>query len=129
MVKVGFGVVVERILDLLEHVGPMTRSEIEQNLGIGKNTAGSVISRLNRASKQLPKRVYIKAYVYDHEGTRRYPRAVYALGDRADAARPKPQGKENRRRYAEKLKSVYRTNSVFNLGRSVREIREMRKAA
>lgn len=121
--------VVQGVLEQLSTAGPMTRSEIEEALGLTKNTSGSVMSRMSRASSKMPKRIYVKGYVYDHPGDRRYPRAIYALGDLPDAKKPKPKVKENRKRYDNKIRKLYQSNSVFNLGRTVRQIREMRKAA
>jgi hypothetical protein len=80
-----------QVLELLAAVGPMTRAEICRQIGRSKNDIASVVSRLNKASKARPKRVYIKDYIYEQSGERSYPRAVFDLGDLADQPHPGPQ--------------------------------------
>jgi len=130
--RIGWGVTVTRILDLLQMFGPLTRADICEHLQ-GKHDAGNVsaiLTRMRKSTPKNPKRIYIMRYIYEAEyGTRRYPRAVYALGDKPCVKKPKPQTKENRRRYRAKLKSLSTTNSVFNLGLTVRQIRETRRSA
>jgi hypothetical protein len=78
-------------------------------------TVSSIVSRMSRASARLPKRIYVSAYTYDHEGQRSYPRAIYALGDKPDAKRPVPDPNANKRRYNAKVKAKHTANFVFNL--------------
>jgi hypothetical protein len=121
---------VNAITSVLTELGPMTRNEIEAALPEGKVCISSVLSRMNRKTPQSGKRVYIKAYVYDAVDLKRYPRAVYALGDKKDAVKPKANHNENRKRYVQKKVNQYRMNNVFNLGLSQKKIREeMRLAA
>lgn len=111
------GFLVNEILRALDEAGPMTRSEICEYLGFDKNDISRVVTRLNRRTPQAGKRIYVKGYTYDHEGEKRYPRAIYALGDRQNAPKPKPadkaaMGRERRAR----RRTLRATNSVFNLG-------------
>jgi hypothetical protein len=124
-----WGSVTEEILAALQEVGPMTRKEICDHLQRNKQAIGAVVSRLSKATPQRPKRVYIQQYVYDSEGQRCYPRAVYALGDRKDATRPKRDQKAVKRRYWARQSTIMRANSVFNLGLSRTQLQAMRKAA
>jgi len=70
---------------------------------------------MTKPGRKLPKRLYIKSYVYDQEGERFYPRAVYDLGDKPDAKKPKSDKLKVKRRYIARRKMRYATNSVFNL--------------
>lgn len=106
----------------------MTRVEICKHLDKSKGCVGAVVSRLNKATKERPKRVYVTHYVYDDEGGRRYPRAVYALGDLPDKPHPKPNVKANKARYWARKVTLMKANSVFNLGLSRAALMQMRKA-
>lgn len=113
-----WGVQTQRILDLLEHQGPMTRSEACQILGIDRQSAASIFSRLMRPTKRpedRPKRIHICGYRNDEEGQRRYPRAIYAIGNKPDARRPTADPKAAKRRYWANRKGRL-LNSVFALG-------------
>lgn len=118
-----YGDVVDKIIAALEQCGPMTRTEICAEVGEDRMTISSVVSRLAKATKRKPKRVYITHYVYDMEGERRYPRAVYDLGDKEDARKPKASTKANRQRSDAKRRVINTCNSVFNLGLPRREYR------
>lgn len=100
----------------------MTRTELCHHINADRNTTAAVVSRMLRASPKHPKRVYIKAYVYDQEGERYYPRAVYDLGDKADARKPKANPMMVKRKYLERKRLRSTTNSVFNLARSTYEV-------
>lgn len=111
----------------LEQYGNQSRAELEMTAGIPKDLISAIVSRMNKRCPRAGKQIHITHYVYDAEGARRYPRAVYALGDGVDAKKPKASHKENRRRYEAKKKNMYRMNSVFNMGKSRDQIRaEMR---
>ena len=114
--RAAFGEVTANMLKALQDIGPMTCIEICRHLGLPKEKVGAILSRLKEASPQVPQRVHIKAYVYDAEGMRRYPRAVYTLGPGKHAKKPKSDIKANRRRYEDKKKR--RVNSVWMLGMS-----------
>lgn len=121
------GEVVRAILRMLDEEGPMTRAEICKRLGREKDEIAAVVTRLNKRTPVSGKRIYVKEYVYDMEGERRYPRAVYALGPLKDAPKPKPDPKEVKRRYWARAQAKLRTNSVFNLGLSRRQLMANRK--
>lgn len=122
-----WGDVTSEILRILDEIGPMTRAEICKHLGREKQDIASVVSRLNKRSPWFAKRIYIKEYVYDMEGERYYPRAVYALGDKPNKRRPKSDPKEIKRRYWARVSLKMKTNSVFNLGLSRATLRAMKK--
>lgn len=122
------GQTVADVIRLLTDFGPMTRVEICQHLGIDRRCASSIVSRMNRDSPRCPKRVYISGYTHDHEGERRYPRAIYALGNQPDVKRPKADPRAAKRRYNAKVKALNTANFVFNLGLP-RRLYENRKPA
>lgn len=112
----GRGFLVDAIVQALEDEGPMTRDELCRRLGQHRQSMSSVLSRMRRPMSSMPKRVYISHYVYDSEQGRRYPRAVYAIGDMEDAKRPGPQKKLNKKRYDTAMRNKFALNSVFNIG-------------
>lgn len=113
--KCGIG---EEMLKALEDLGPMTSVEICASVGTTKSKSGAILGRLMKASPQRPKRVYIFGWTYDAEGARRYPRPIYAVGDKKDKPMPKRCHNENQRRYRSmKSKMV---NSVFQLGTPIK---------
>lgn len=125
--KVDRGVIVKQIIRMLQDEGPMTRAEICKRLERPKEEVAAVVSRLNKRSPVAGKRIYVKEYVYDMEGERTYPRALYALGDKPNARRPKSDPKEIKRRYWVRSQLKLKANSVFNLGLSRAQLRAMRK--
>ncbi len=114
MVK--YGGLVERIEQLLRDYGPMTRSELCDHMKRDRREIASVVSRMARPTKTLPKRLYISGYVYDHDYGRRYPRAVYSLGDKPNVKAPGPQSDANKKRYNKGRRLRMTGNSVFNWG-------------
>jgi hypothetical protein len=119
-----WGAVAEQILHTLETVGPMTRVEICAHLGIDRGIGAAIANRMAKPSATKPKRVYITDYVYDQEGQRRYPRAVYAIGDKPDAKRTKSDPAANKRRYIQAKVARFKMNSVFNMGLTRRQVEE-----
>jgi hypothetical protein len=114
------GELVLGITAAIKECGPMTTAELRIHLDRGINELGSVVTRMNRASKLRPKRLQIVAYVYESEGSPRYyPRAVYALGDGPDKPKPKPDRNVVLRRYRNGRRK--RIASVFDLGLSLKE--------
>jgi hypothetical protein len=110
------GQTVQAIMDLLAELGPMTRAEIGQHLkAADTRDISPVMARMILATPRRPKRLYILGYTDDAEGQRRYPRAIYAIGDKPDAVKPKPDPKANRRRYDAKKRAIGTANFVFNL--------------
>ena len=72
--------------------GPMTKLEVMAAIGADRDRLGATLSRLSRASKKQPKRVYIVQWVSDVDVSARcYLRPVYAIGDAPDAPKPKPE--------------------------------------
>lgn len=121
---------VNAITSLLTEIGPMSRNEIETAIPEAKGSISSVLSRMKRKTPSSGKRVYVKEYVFDAVGLRRYPRAIYALGSKKDAVKPVSDPYETRRRYVKKKVTQYRMNNVFNLGLNQKKLlKEMRMAA
>lgn len=118
-----YGTIVAQMLRVLASLGPMTNSELCAELKQDKEKVGAVLNRMNKASPKMPKRVYIIRYVYDADGARRYPRAVYSIGDKQNAPKPKADVNANRRRH--RAKRALRVNSVFMLGTPRRIMREL----
>lgn len=121
------GSIVRQIMRMLDEEGPMTRAEICLRLGRVKDEIAAVVTRLNKRSPVCGKRIYIKEYVYDMEGERRYPRAVYAIGALKDAPKPKADPKEVKRQYYQRSQLKLRANSVFNLGLTRSQLRASKK--
>lgn len=106
------------MLKALAELGPMTTVEICSAIGTTKSKSGAILGRLMKASLTKPKRVYIYGWTQDAEGARRYPRPIYALGDKKDKPAPIPSKGENQRRY--KAKRAKMVNSVFQLGTPIK---------
>ena len=94
----------------------MTRVDLCRGLGKEKEHVASTISRMCRTQKTVPQRLYVSGYVFDSEveGDRRYPRALYSLGAKPNAKKPKPDDAANALRYRERNK--LQCSSIFNLG-------------
>lgn len=114
--KQGYGELVDQITKLLQEHGSLTRAELCLHLGRARDEVAAVVSRMARPGKTVPKRVRVVGYVYDQDRQRRYPRAVYALGDGPDVKKPKPDPKEVKRRYNAAKRAKRTMNFVFNLG-------------
>jgi hypothetical protein len=112
----------KQILDAVAEYGPMTTREICDLLGLDLLRSGSLVSRLAVARKSVPKRLYVERWILDAEGQKLYPRAVYALGDKPCAKRPKPDRVAVQRRYRHKLYAKYKSNSVFNLRHTLKDV-------
>lgn len=109
------------ILSMMEEVGELTAMEAAEAFGVTRHTAHSAMHRLNTPTAGGLQRAYIKRWVYEHIGSRRYPRASYAAGDKPDAPKPKPDEKRNKAVYWAKRKKriVTAAPSVFALGAQV----------
>lgn len=97
-----WGVTALRIVDKLEQLGPMTTSEIARELGVERDSMGSIITRLRKPSKRPrgPKRIHIADWRDEEDGQRTYLRAVYGAGNKKDAEKPeRKSGAERSRRY------------------------------
>lgn len=109
----------QRVIDTtatLVQFGEITAMELAEHLGITRYVAHAVLNRMNKRTKAGLKRIHIVRYIDDHDGARTYPRAVFALGDKPDAKKPKADQLAVKRRYYARLKSRTTMNSVFNLG-------------
>lgn len=114
-----YGSTVARILHALEAYGPMTRSEICFHIGMDRMNCSAVVTRLAKGGPKIPQRIYISGYTYDSEYGRRYPRAIYAVGNLPDAKKPNRQAtrRENRRRNDKRRAAHNTMNFVFNLSK------------
>lgn len=118
------GEVVRRILWALYEFGPMPSTEIYALIGMSKHDCGSILTRMAHDLPTIPKRLHICGYTKDAEGQREYPRPIYALGNRPDAAKPRPlTNKERRERYRAGKAGL--VNSVFMLGMPRKERRAL----
>lgn len=106
----------QAIREILADVGPMTSADVAAFFPLSDHK--DVSSMINRMRRAATKRVYIRGWTYDSSGTRRYPCAVYALGDKADATKPKPLTNAERcLRYRAKTgRAPGMVNSVWALG-------------
>lgn len=128
MTKAAYGETSTKILKIISEYGPMTRQEVCVHLDTNRMYVSAIITRMTKNTPVAGKRLYVDSYVYDSEGQKRYPRAVYAVGDKPDAKRPKPDHKETRRRYNANLRKRMTGNSVFNLGLTRRQYEAKRRA-
>ena len=114
-----YGSTVSDIVNVLTEHGPLTRSEICYQIGLDRMNCSAVITRMSKASVKTPKRLYISGYTHDSETGRRYPRAIYDLGDKPDAKKlnRKALRRDTRKRYDQKRAVINTTNFVFNLGK------------
>lgn len=126
--KAGYGETSTKILKIISEYGPMTRQEVCVHLDTDRMYVSAIITRMTKDTPKAGKRLYIESYVYDSEGQKRYPRAVYAAGNKPDAKRPKPDHKETRRRYLANVRKRMTGNSVFNLGLTRRQYEAKRRA-
>jgi hypothetical protein len=115
------------VIAALEDAGEMTRAEICRAMGVDRFIGSAVMSRMHKATPMIPKRIYIARWVYEDDvGGRRYPKAVFALGDKKDAPKPKPKlNKVSTAEYRDKEQK--RVNSVFMWGQSRRVRHAARK--
>lgn len=112
-----YGSIVNEVIDVLFQQGPMTRAELSQALNKHTTKISAVLHRMRKDSPAKTKRVYISGWVEEAEGQRRYPRAIYALGNKPDVGKPKSNKLAIRRRYEEGLRKRMTMNSVFNMGK------------
>ena len=118
---------VVKALEAFQEFGRMTAQEFSDWADISRYDAHAVLNRMNKRTKAGDKRIHVIDWTYGHDDARRYPRPVYALGDRIDKPKPKADVAANRRRYEQGKNKMYRMNSVFNLAMTRDKIREIRK--
>lgn len=129
------GKIITTALQLLEEVGPMTAADLHDLMPEHKRAnLNFTIKRLRTPSLTMPKRVYIKEYQREHCDQRRYPRAVYALGNKPDAKYPGPEERKVKvQRYRAKLgktTNLMQASSIFRLGLNPNQIHaDIRRSA
>lgn len=111
----GPGPIVLGIVATLTEYETMTAQDLARELDMLDRRVSSTLSRMRRVTPMCPRRVHICAWVFETEdpAERRYPRAVYALGDKPDAKKPKV----NRAAVAKKYQARNRNQvaSAFHL--------------
>jgi hypothetical protein len=121
------GEIVEQILEALNECGPMTRQEICDQIGLDRLYVSAVISRMTKATPRKPKRLYITGYQFDADGQRRYPRAIYDIGDKPNARRVRDSRADITKRYRERKRKRLTGISVFHLGLPRRKYEKLGK--
>lgn len=128
MASTNTGSHVIKVYEALQEFGKITAQEFADYADIGRYDAHAVLNRMNKRTKAGVKRIYIAGWTYDHDDARRYPRAIFMIGDKEDKLKPKPNIKENRRRSESKRNATFRMNSVFNMAMTRDKIREIRRS-
>jgi hypothetical protein len=124
---IAWGNTTDRILLLLEQE-PMTKAEICRRLELSHDRVASVLSRLSKRSKQLPKRIYISGHTRHATLGRTYIRPVYALGNKPDkVCNIKPFTLQERQARSYKKLVSMRNNSIFNQSATTRELARQRR--
>jgi hypothetical protein len=122
----GFHVI--KALEAFAEFKRITAQEFADYADIGRYDAHAVLNRMNKRTKAGEKRIHVADWTYEHDDARRYPRAVFMLGDRPDKPKPKPDIRLNRQRSAHKTAKAIRMSSVFNMGLNRDKIREIRRS-
>lgn len=101
------------ILDVIREHGPMTSTQLAEELGVSRPYARACVAYCKKQKK-----IFVLRYEREVVDGHLYPRAVYDLGNKPDARRLPPLPKHVcGKRYREK-KEV-RVASVFDLGKPV----------
>ena len=122
------GVLVTKAWEALHEFGKITAQEFADYADIGRYDAHAVLNRMAKRTKAGVKRIYVADWTHEHDDARRYPRAIYMLGDQPDKPKPKPNVRENRRRSEAQRNKILRLNSVFNMAMTRDKIRELRRS-
>ena len=128
MASTNTGSHVIKAYEALHEFGKITAQEFADYADIGRYDAHAVLNRMVKRTKAGEKRIHIADWTYDHDDARRYPRAIFMLGDKPDKRRPKPDVAANRRRSELNRTNTFRMSSVFNMGMSRDKIRELRRS-
>lgn len=101
------------ILSILEHCGPLTMRDIAEFFpDVNYRLVASFITAMRSVSV---KHLHIQSWTMEGRG-RRYPRPIYALGNKRDAPKPKrTTTSERMKKYRQSKKLPKAANSVFNL--------------
>jgi len=121
------GALINKAWEALHEFGRVTAQEFADYADIGRYDAHAALSKMNKRTKDGVKRIHVADWTYAHDDARRYPRAVFMVGDKEDKPRPKPNLKENRRRSETRRNTPFRMNSVFNMAMPRDKIRELRR--
>jgi len=121
------GMHVIKALEAFAEFNRITAQEFADYADIGRYDAHAVLNRMNKRTKAGVKRIHVADWTYEHDDARRYPRAVFMLGDKEDKKKPKPDIRENRKRSEHKRNKTFRMNSVFNMGLNRDAVRQVRK--
>lgn len=121
------GAHVIKALEAFAEFKRLTAQEFADYADIGRYDAHAVLNRMNKRTKAGVKRIYVADWTYEHDDARRYPRAVFMLGDKEDKKKPKPDIRANRKRSEHKRNKTFRMNSVFNMGLNRDAVRQVRK--
>lgn len=116
-----------KVLEALETFGQITAQEFADYADIGRYDAHAVLNRMAKRTKAGVKRLHVADWTHEHDDARRYPRAVFKLGDKPDKPKPQPDVRENRRRSEAQRNKALRMNSVFNMALTRDKIRELRR--
>ena len=118
-----WGNLTDQALAALREHGPMTRVEIERELGIvdGSQHLAQIMCRLLKPVQRGPepgkKRVHICRWTREDDVGRRYLRPVYKIGHRPDAPKPAPlTSKQIKAEYWARRRDRLMGASVFRLG-------------
>jgi hypothetical protein len=122
------GTLIAKAWEALHEFGKITAQEFADYADIGRYDAHAALAKMNKRTKAGVKRIYIANWTYGHDDARRYPRAIFMIGDQPDKPRPKPDVAANRRRSESKRNRTFRMNSVFNMAMTRDKIRELRRA-
>lgn len=124
---IAWGATTDRIMLLLQE-SPLTKAEICRRLELPHDRVASILSRLNRPSKRIAKRIYISGYTRHTISGRTYIRPIYSLGDKPDKVcniKPFTLQERSKRSY-DNLLSL-RNNSIFNQTSTRRELLKQRR--
>lgn len=117
------GELVTLVWEAFKEFPTITAQEFADFADISRYDAHAVLGRMAKRTKAGVKRLHVAKWNDEFEGARRYPRPVYAVGDKPDKPKPKPNVAENKRRYEQSRNRKYRMNSVFNMGLTRNAIR------
>jgi hypothetical protein len=128
MTTTNTGAHVIKAMEAFSEFERLTAQEFADYADIGRYDAHAVLNRMSKRTKAGLKRLYVADWTYEHDDARRYPRAVFMLGDKEDKKKPKPDIRLNRQRSEHKRNKTFRMNSVFNMGLNRDAVRQVRKS-
>lgn len=128
MTPLNSGTLIAKAWEALHEFGKITAQEFADYADIGRYDAHAALAKMNKRTKAGVKRIYVADWTYGHDDARRYPRAIFMIGDKPDKPRPKPNLRENRRRSEAHRNKIIRMTSVFNMALPRDKIREIRRS-